>query len=137
MANKGFNVVMEGQRIILRVYRRLFNPISRNHKGQDFIVYSDTRIENEINYKRSEDYDLDDPFKRISLIRLARAMNCLRADPDDSHTYHVTICTNRELYEPEAEEIKYIPFEPKRLKPLNERIRDERKKIDWMKRMKS
>ena len=134
---KGFSVVMEGQRINLRVYRRFFYPILLKHLNEQFIVYSDTRRETEINYIRAEDYDLDDPFKRISLIRLARAMNCLRINDEDENEYIITICTSKELYESETEEIRYIPFDTNRLKPLVEKIKKERRKIEWMNRIKS
>ena len=136
MVKKCLPVVIEGQRINLRVYRRLFYPISKSHEGREFIIYSDSRRENEINYKRADDYNLENPFNRIKLIRLARAMNCLRIDSEDPLEYQITICTNRELYEPESEEIRYMPFDPKRLEPLDERIRKERRKIDWGNRMK-
>jgi hypothetical protein len=133
---KGFTVVMEGQRINLRVYRRFFYPINIKHLNQQFIVYSDTKREREINYNRAEDYDLDDPFKRISLIRLARAMNCLRISDIDENEYNITICTSRELYEPDTYEVRYIPIDPRRLEPLEEKIKKERRKIDWIKRIK-
>jgi hypothetical protein len=137
MVMKGLTLVIEGKRINLRVYRRLFYPISKTHEGKDFLIYSDSKRETEINYKRTEDYNLENPFNRIKLIRMARAMNCIRINPEDPQEYQVTICTNRELYDPESEEIRYIPFDPKRLKPLDERIRRERRKIDWENRMKS
>lgn len=135
MEKKGLTVVIEGQRINLRVFRRFFYPIQMKHMDKGFTVYSDTRRESEINYNRPEDYDLENPFNRIKLIRLARAMNCLKINPKDPKEYQVTICTNRELYEPYAEEIKYIPFDPKRLEPLEARIKNERKKIEWENRM--
>jgi len=135
MEKKGLTVVMEGQRINLRVFRRFFYPIQMKHNDTPFTVYSDTRRETEINYNRPEDYDLENPFNRIKLIRLARAMNYLRIDPQDQNEYQVTICTNRELFEPHAEEIRYIPFDPKRLEPLEDRIKKERKRIDWENRM--
>ena len=132
--SKGFTVVMEGQRFNLRVFRRFFYPIKLVHDGFEFIVYSDTKKETEINYNHAEDYQIDDPFSRIKLIRLTRAMNCLRVIEGEEKEYQVTICTNRELYDPDAEEIRYIPFDPKRLDPLEDRIKKARKKIDWMKR---
>ncbi|MCW4013132.1 MAG: hypothetical protein NWF07_09105 [Candidatus Bathyarchaeota archaeon] len=135
MANKGLPVVMEGQRINLRVFRRFFYPIQMKHDGKQFIVYSDTKRESEINYNRAEDYDLDDPFNRIKLIRLARATKSLQVNPEDPQEYRVTVCTNRELYEPHSEETKYIPFDPKRLEPLEDRIKKERRKLDWDERM--
>ena len=135
--NKGLTVVMEGQRLILRVYRRFFYPIQLKHMGTPFIVYSDTKRETEINYKNPEDYDLENPFNRIKLIRLARALNCLKVNPENPNEYQITICTNRELYEPNSETIRYVPFDPKRLEPLEDRIKKERKRIDWEDRMNS
>jgi hypothetical protein len=134
---KGFTVVMEGQRIALHVFRRFFYPIQIKHNDSKFIVYSDTRRETEINYNRAEDYHLEDPFSKIKLIRLARAMKCLRTNPEDEKEYYITICTNRELYDPDTEEIRYVPFDPKRLEPLDERIKKGRRKIEWGNRAKS
>jgi hypothetical protein len=137
MEKKGLLVVMEGQRLRLRVFRRFFYPIQMKHLGKDFTVYSDTKRETEINYKRPEDYDLENPFNRIKLIRLARAIRGLQVNPDDTIELRVTICTNRELFEPESETIRYVPFDPKRLVPLEDRINKERKRIDWEDRMNS
>ena len=137
MEKKGFPVVIEGQRVNLRVFRRFFYPINMKHMGIGFIVYSDTKRETEINYNRAEDYDLDDPFQRIKLIRLAKAMNCLKISQEDHKEYQVIICTNRELYEPHSKEIRYVPFDPKRLEPLEDRVRKERKKVEWDNRFKS
>ena len=137
MEKKGITVVMEGHRLRLRIFRRFFYPIQMKHLGKDFIVYSDTKRETEINYNRTEDYDLENPFNRIKLIRLARALNCLQVSPDDPLELRVTICSNRELFEPEAETIRYVPFDPKRLEPLEDRINKERKRIEWENRMNS
>ena len=137
MEKKGLTVVMEGLRISLRVFRRFFYPIQMKQDDTAFTVYSDTRRETEINYNRPEDYDLENPFNRIKLIRLARAMNCLRINPQDPQEFQVTICTNRELYESQAEEIRYVPFDPNKLEPLEDRIKKERKRIDWENRMDS
>ena len=137
MEKKGLLVVMEGQRLKLRVFRRFFYPIQMKHLGKEFTVYSDTKRETEINYNRPEDYDLENPFNRIKLIRLARAMRGLQVSPDDPNELTVTICTNRELFEPESKTIRYVPFDPKRLEPLEDRINKERKRIDWENRMNS
>jgi hypothetical protein len=64
-------------------------------------------------------------------------MNCLRITDKDEKEYNITICTSRELYDPDTDEIRYIPFDPKRLTPLEEKIKNERRKIEWMKRIKS
>jgi len=137
MEKKGLLVVMEGQRLRLRVFRRFFYPIQMKHLDKNFTVYSDTKRETEINYNRPEDYDLENPFNRIKLIRLARAMKGLQVNPDDPIELRVTICTNRELFEPESETIRYVPFDPKSLEPLEDRINKERKRIDWEDRMNS
>jgi hypothetical protein len=135
MATKGLPVVMEGKRLNLRVFRRFFYPIQMKHMGSHFIVYSDTKREIEINYSRAEAYDLENPFNRIKLVRLARAMNCLKVNPENRQEYWITICTNRELYEPYAEKIQYVPFNPKKIEPLEDKIAKERKKIEWENRM--
>jgi len=137
MEKKGLLVVMEGQRLRLRVFRRFFYPIQMKHLDKNFTVYSDTKRETEINYNRPEDYDLENPFNRIKLIRLARAMKGLQVNPDDPIELRVTICTNRELFEPESETIRYVPFDPKSLEPLEDRINKERKRIEWENRMNS
>ena len=137
MEKKGLLVVMEGQRLRLRVFRRFFYPIQMKHLGKEFTVYSDTKRETEINYNRPEDYDLENPFNRIKLIRLARAMRGLQVSSDDPIELRVTICTNRELFESESETIRYVPFDPKRLEPLEDRIKKERRRIEWENRMNS
>ena len=135
---KGLLVVSEGQRINLRVFRRFFYPIKKTYKGEDFIVYSDTRRQREINYEKPEQYGLDDPFTRSRLVKLARALNALDClNERGLRECKITICTNKELFDPDTDEINYIPFDPERLQSLDERIRNERKKIDWRNRMRS
>lgn len=134
---KGFQVVIEGQRIQLKVFRRFFYPIKMSHEGEDFIVYSDTRREREINYSKAEEYGLDDPFARIRLVKLARALNALDCEESNGvKNCRMTICTNKELFAPDVDEIKYVPFDPERVQPLEERIKIGRKRIDWRNRMK-
>jgi len=136
---KGLNIVSEGQRINLRVYQRFFYPITQKWEGEEYTVYSDTGREKEINYKKIETYGLDDPFARDRLVRLARALNALecRAIDNDVKECRVTICTNKELLNPDTVEIKYVPFDPERLQSLAAKIKIERRKIEWRKRMKS
>lgn len=135
---KGLQVVAEGQRVNLRVYRRFFYPIKMDHEGEEFIIYSDTRREREINYDKTEEYGLDDPFTRIRLFKLARALNALECkEVGGVRECRVTICTNKELFDSTAEELNYIPFDPNRLESLEDKIRKERKKIDWRRRMDS
>jgi hypothetical protein len=69
--------VFEGWRITLRVYRRDLHPVHERINGRKMDVYSDTGREEEINYDRAEDHELDDPWKRMALLRPARAMKCL------------------------------------------------------------
>lgn len=71
---KGLPAVFEGWRITLRVYRRYLHPVHERINGRKMVVYSDTRREEEINYDRTEDHELDDPWKRMALLRLAKAM---------------------------------------------------------------
>lgn len=136
---KGLNIVSEGQRIKLRVYQRFFYPITQKWEGEEYTVYSDTGREREINYKRIESYGLDDPFARDRLVRLARALNALECQGIENgvRECRVTICTNKELFNPDTVEIKYVPFDPERLQSLSAKIKIERRKIEWRKRMKS
>ncbi len=135
---KGILVVSEGQRINLRVYRRFFYPVKKTYNGVDFIVYSDTRRQREINYSKPEEYGLDDPFSVMRIIKLARALNALDcANIKGVRECSVTICTNKELFDTDTEEISYIPFDPDRLQSLADRITKEQKKIDWQNRMYS
>ncbi len=136
---KGLNIVSEGQRINLRVYQRFFYPITQKWEGEKYTVYSDTGREREINYKRIESYGLDDPFARDRLVRLARALNALECQGIENgvRECRVTICTNKELFNPDTVEIKYVPFDPERLQSLSAKIKIERRKIEWRKRMKS
>lgn len=136
---KGLNIVSEGQRINLRVYQRFFYPITQKWEDEEYTVYSDTGREREINYNRIENYGLDDPFARDRLVRLARALNALECQGIEKgvRECRVTICTNKELFSPETVEIKYVPFDPERLQSLPTKIKIERRKIEWRKRMKS
>lgn len=131
-------IVFEGRRTCLRVFRRIFYPVKVSSDYGDIIVYSDTRDEREIRYSHPEEYGLDDPFKVISLIRLARALNCIeRGSPQEgAQTCRVTICRSSELIGPQAERDDWVPFDPARLKSLDERIKDARRRAEWASRMK-
>lgn len=135
---KGLVVVFEGRRTCLRVFRRLFSPVKVSSDYGDIIVYSDTRDEREIRYSHPEEYGLDDPFKVISLIRLAKALNCLERDSpqEGNQTCRVTICRSSELIGPNVERDDWVPFDPARLKPLDERIKEARRRAEWASRMK-
>lgn len=137
--DKGLNVVSEGHRIRLRVFQRFFYPIKNTWEGVEYTVYSDTGREREINYNHVESYGLDSPFSRIRLVRLARAINALECEGvvNGINNCRVTICTNKELYDPDTEEIRYVPFDTERLQDLSEKIRIEKRKIEWRQRMSS
>ncbi len=131
-------VVAEGQRINLRVYRRIFAPVQRRLDGEAYVVYSDTGREKEINYSNADYYGLDDPFSRVRLVKLARAMNCLRCE-DAGHGERectVTICLTRELSNSETDEKVWTPFDPERLEPLEDRVRKMRRKSEWRRKVR-
>jgi len=131
----GLPVVLEGRRIRLRVFRRFFYPILRTMDDEEFIVYSDTGREREINYENAEEYGLENPWNRIALVRLARAMNCLKCGPEENRTREcrVTICNARELNK-SGTETRWIPFDPERLEPLPDRVKSIESRALWEKR---
>ena len=133
---KGLILVAEGKRVNLRVFRRFFYPLQRKFQDQKFIIFSDTGRQREINYNHADDYGLDNPFNRIRLYRLARAMNCLECTQNDEGTLEckVVLCKTQELVDPDIEETMWIPFDPKRLKPLEDRVKDEEQKLKWRNR---
>jgi hypothetical protein len=135
---KGLPVVFEGRRITLRVYRRYLYPVRHVVDGKELIVYSDTGREKEINYDRAEDYGLDDPWKRMALIRLARAMKCLDCEPagDGTDICRVTICPDRELYGSLGCKVSWVPFDPEKFKSLSERLKEIQMKTEWEDRIK-
>ena len=127
----------EGQRVTLRVYRRIFAPVQMKLDGETYIVYSDTGLEKEISYRNADYYGLDDPFNRARLLRLARAMNCLRCVDRGAWEKEctVTICLTRELGGSEAGDA-WTPIDPERLDPLDERLREARRKAEWRRRVR-
>jgi hypothetical protein len=131
----GFPIVIEGKRIRLRVFRRFFYPIRRTLDDGELIVYSDTGREREINYENLEEYDLENPWNRIALVRLARAMDCLKCGPDENGTREcrITICNARELYNSESE-TRWVPLDPERLDSLAERVKSVESRAVWEKR---
>jgi hypothetical protein len=134
----GFPVVFEGKRMRLRVFRRFFYPVRRSLEGEELIVYSDTGREREISYEKAEEYDLDNPWNRIALVRLARAMNCLKCGPEENETREcrVTICNARELYY-SATVTRWVPFNHERLESLTERVKNVESRANWEKRKKA
>jgi len=136
---KGLPVVYEGRRINLRVHQRIFHPVVKTLDGERHILYSDTGGEKEIRYASAEYYGLDDPFNRVSLIRLARAMNCLNCsdESDGERECRVTICRARELYGVDGEEPRWVPFDPGRLESLEEKVNNLRRRVEWRRRVGS
>jgi hypothetical protein len=46
-----------------------------------------------------------------------------------------TICKSEELIGPHTERDEWIPFDPTRMRPLDERIRDAKKRARWKQRL--
>jgi hypothetical protein len=138
-AEPGLVVVFEGMRTRVRVFRRFFYPVQARDENVDVIVYSDTGQEREVTYRRADEFGLDDPFKLSAMIRLARAMKVLQTDaPTNSiQNLHLTICRSSELIGPDAERDEWMPFDPTRMRPLDERIRDAKKRARWRQRFKA
>ncbi len=136
---KGLVIVFEGQRVLLKIFRRYLYPLRHTFEGGEVVVYTDTRREVEINYDRAEDFELDDPFKRMALIRLARAMDCLNWGDtvDGVRECTVTICRSEELHGFPSEENAWVPFDPERLEPLEERLEKLRRRVEWDERLTS
>ncbi len=137
-ADPGIVVVFEGRRTRVRVFRRFFYPVQAKDENVDVVVYSDTGREREVTYKRADDYGLDSPFCLIAMLRLARALRVLRTEPSTKGIQNVsfTICRSTELIGPDAEKDEWMPFDPSRVKPLDERIRDAKKRAHWKQRLK-
>jgi hypothetical protein len=134
----GLLVVFEGKRTRVRVFRRFFYPVQARDENVEVLVYSDTGREREVTYKRAEDYDLDSPLRLITMIRLARALRVLQTDPPTNgvQNLRLTICRSNELIGTDAEKDEWMPFDPTRMKPLDERIRDAKKRARWKQRLK-
>jgi hypothetical protein len=137
-AEPGLVVVFEGRRTRVRVYRRLFYPVQARDDDVEVTVYSDTGREREVTYRRAEDYDLDSPFRLVAMIRLARALRVLKSESTTNGVQNLsfTICRSTELIGPDASKDEWMPFDPTRMKPLDERIRDAKKRALWKQRLK-
>lgn len=131
-------MVVEGQRVNLKVYRRIFSPVQRVLDGEAYILYSDTGREREISYRNAEYYDLDNPHNRVRLFKLAKAMNCLRCTDVGPNVKEctVTICLTRELSDVYTDEAVWTPFDPGRLEPLEERLRKMHRRSEWSRRVR-
>jgi hypothetical protein len=131
-------VVAEGQRINLKVYRRIFAPVQRIVEGETYILYSDTGREREISYLNADYYGLENPHNRVRLVKLAKAMGCLRCTDGASGAREctVTICLTRELSDAYTDETVWTPFNPDRLEPLEERLRKMHRRNMWSRKVK-
>jgi hypothetical protein len=138
-AEPGLVVVFEGKRTRVRVFRRFFYPVKARDENVDVIVYFDTGQEREVTYRRADEFGLDDPFKLSAMIRLARAMKVLQTDAPTNgiQKLRLTICRSTELIGPDAERDEWMPFDPTRMRPLDERIRDAKKRARWRQRFKA
>jgi hypothetical protein len=138
-AEPGLLVVFEGKRTRVRVFRRFFYPVQARDENVDVIVYSDTGQEKEVTYKRADEFGLDDPFRLIAMIRLARAMKVLQTDAplNGVQNLHFTICKSTELIGPDVDKDEWMPFDPTRIRPLDERIRDAKKRARWRQRLRA
>lgn len=138
-AKKGLPVVYEGRRIILRVHQRIFHTMVKEIDGERHTLYSDTGREKEIRYASAEYYGLDDPLNRVRLIRLARAMNCLTCSDESGaeREFRVTICRAKDLYGVDGEEMRWVPFDPKKLESLEEKVKNLRRMVEWRRRVGS
>jgi hypothetical protein len=134
----GLPVVVEGQRINFKVYRRIFAPVQRVVDGETYVLYNDTGREREISYSNADYYGLDNPLNRVRLYKLAKAMNCLVCvdSGQDARDCTVTICLTRELSDAYTEEAVWTPFDPSRLEPLEERLERLHRRALWRRRVK-
>lgn len=131
-------MVVEGKRVNLRVYRRIFAPVQRVLDGEAYVLYSDTGREKEISYRNADYYDLENPLNRVRLYKLAKAMSCLRcvdAGPNEKECT-VIICLTREISDSVADEAVWTPFDPARLEPLEERLRKMQRRSAWSRRVR-
>jgi len=134
----GLPVVVEGKRVNLKVYRRIFAPVQRVVDGETYILYSDTGKEKEISYRNADYYGLDNPHNRVRLFKLAKAINCLRcvdSSPNEKECT-VIICLTRELSDAYTDETVWTPFDPAQLEPLEERLRKMHRKNEWSRRVR-
>ena len=138
-AEMGLVVVFEGKRTRVRVFRRFFYPVQARDENVNVVVYSDTGQEREVTYRRADEFGLDDPFKLSAMIRLARAMKVLQieAPTNGVQNLRLTICKSSELIGPDAKRDEWMPFDPTRIRPLDERIRDAKKKARWRQRLRA
>ena len=131
-------MVVEGHRVNLKVYRRIFAPVQIEFEDEKYILYSDTGREREISYGNAEYYGLDNPHNRIRFYKLAKAMQCVSCMDIGPNWKEckVTICLTRELGGVHTDEAVWTPFDPARLEPLDERLRTFHRKNQWGRRVR-
>ena len=134
----GLVVVFEGRRTRLHVFRRIFEPHKVYEGGREITVYSDTGVETEVTRENAEDYGLDSPLRLLNLIRLAKALSCLRQAPssDSLPTYKIVLGRARELVNPDAKNDDWVPFDPGKTRGLDEKMAEARKRAKWSQRFK-
>ena len=135
--DKGFNFVYERKRVNMRVFRRIFFPNYVNIDGKTHKIFVDTKGQKEINYDDPSEYNLDSPFQQVALYRLAQASNSTECVLEKSGVLNckVYIGTSEEVSGKQVDGVNWLPFNPDRLMPLEERKRKLREQIAWEKQL--
>ena len=135
--DKGFNFVYERKRVNMRVFRRIFFPNYINIDGKTHKIFVDTGGQIEINYDDSSEYDLDSPFQQVALYRLAKASNSTDCILEESGVLNckVYIGTSEEVSGKPVTGVSWLPFNPDRLMPLEDRKRKLREQIEWERKL--
>ena len=135
--DKGFNFVYERKRVKLRVFRRIFFPNYVSIDGKTHKIFVDTGGQKEIDYEDSREYNLDSPFQQVAFFRLAKASNSADCVLEKSGILHcnVYIGTAEEVSGQPVEGISWLPFNPDRLMPFEERERKLREQVAWKKQL--
>ena len=135
--DKGFNFVYERKRVNMRVFRRIFFPNYINIDGKTHKIFVDTGGQIEINYDDSSEYDLDSPFQQVALYRLAKASNSTDCILEESGVLNckVYIGTSEEVSGKPVIGVSWLPFNPDRLMPLEDRKRKLREQIEWERKL--
>ena len=97
----------------------------------------DTGGQKEINYDDCGEYDLDSPFQQVALYRLARASNSTECVLEESGVLNcrIYIGTSEEVSGKQVDGVRWLPFNPDRLMPLEERKRKLREQIEWKRKL--
>ncbi len=135
--DKGFNFVYKRKRVKMRVFRRIFFPNYVSIDGKTHKIFVDTGGQKEIDYEDSREYNLDSPFQQVALYRLAKASNSADCLFEKSGILHciVYIGTTEEVSGKSVEGVSWLPFNPYRLMPFEERERKLREQVAWKKQL--